>query len=93
LTQGKLTFLPRAKTLETGPLELPILHAGQTAEIPLPTDLFQHKVHPAYLTITVEQRGKVEWDQGAFVVAWTQQLVSKPTEKIPVSLSSLELDS
>lgn len=76
--------------METGPLELPILHAGQTAEIPLPTDLFQHKVHPAYLTITVEQRGKVEWDQGAFVVAWTQQLVSKPTEKIPVSLSSAQ---
>ncbi|CAP98742.1 Beta-galactosidase [Penicillium chrysogenum] len=84
------SFDKEAKTLETGPLELPILHAGQTAEIPLPTDLFQHKVHPAYLTITVEQRGKVEWDQGAFVVAWTQQLVSKPTEKIPVSLSSAQ---
>ncbi|KAJ5229941.1 hypothetical protein N7489_010649 [Penicillium chrysogenum] len=84
------SFDKEAKTLETGPLELPILHAGQSAEIPLPTDLFQHKVHPAYLTITVEQRGQVEWDQGAFVVAWTQQLVSKPTEKVPVSLNSAQ---
>ncbi|CAG8059406.1 unnamed protein product [Penicillium nalgiovense] len=84
------SFDKEAKTLATGQLELPILPAGQSAEITLPTELFEHNVHPAYLTITLEQRGKVEWDQGTYVVAWTQHLVSKPTEEVPASLSTAQ---
>ncbi|KAJ5165000.1 Glycoside hydrolase family 2 N-terminal [Penicillium coprophilum] len=85
------SFDKQAKILATGSLELPIVAAGQFAEISLPTELFQYKAHPAYLTVTLEQRGAVEWDQGAYVVAWTQELVSKPTEKVPVnSLSSAQ---
>lgn len=79
--EGKLTFQPRTTTLATGSLDLPIVPAGQSAEISLPEELFLHNIHPAYLTITVEQRGKVEWDKGAYAVAWTQALVSQPTEK------------
>lgn len=67
--------------MATGILELPIVPAGQSAEIPLPRELFQNDTHPAYLTITLQQRKKVEWDQDAYAVAWTQVLVSKPTEK------------
>ncbi|MGV2420066.1 MAG UNVERIFIED_CONTAM: DUF4981 domain-containing protein, partial [Staphylococcus saprophyticus] len=67
--------------MATGSLDLPIVPAGQSAEISLPEELFQHNVHPAYLTITLEQRGKVEWDEGTYAVAWTQALVSQPTEQ------------
>ncbi|CAG8030575.1 unnamed protein product, partial [Penicillium nalgiovense] len=74
-------FDKETKTLATGSLDLPIVPAGQSAEISLPEELFQHNVHPAYLTITLEQRGKVEWDEGTYAVAWTQALVSQPTEQ------------
>lgn len=68
-----------------GQLELPIVLAGHSAEIDLPTEIFQHSAHPTYVTITLEQREKVEWDQGAYVVAWTQALVSKAAEQAPVN--------
>ena len=75
----------------TGKLELPIVPAGHSAEISLPTELFQLSAHPAYVTITLEQREKVEWDRGAYVVAWTQALVSKPKEEAPVNgISSIQ---
>jgi beta-galactosidase len=79
----------RAKTLATGKLELPHVPAGRSAEICLPTILFQQKTHPTYLTVTLEQREKVEWDQDSYAVAWTQALISKPTEKALVNGVSL----
>jgi beta-galactosidase len=78
-----LTFF-RAESLATGLLELPEVSAGQSVEIPLPQDLFHPGAHPAYLTITMEHREEVEWDHGAHGVAWTQAMVSKPTEKAAV---------
>ncbi|KAJ5153551.1 uncharacterized protein N7482_010029 [Penicillium canariense] len=79
------TFDKQTNILTSGSLELPMVPAGQSADISLPVELFHHKAHPAYLTITFEQRGMVEWDQGAYVVAWTQVLISKPAEKAPVN--------
>ncbi|KAJ5776531.1 Glycoside hydrolase family 2 N-terminal [Penicillium nucicola] len=69
-------FDKQTRTLATGTLELPHLPAGQSAEITLPSDLFQHDFHPAYLTITLEQREKVPWDKENYVLAWKQALVS-----------------
>ncbi|OQD83476.1 hypothetical protein PENANT_c016G05117 [Penicillium antarcticum] len=84
-------FANQTITLATGTLKLPNVTAGQSAEITLPTDLFQYGAHPAYLTITLEQREKVEWDQGTYVVAWTQVLASKPSNKaLPNSISSAQ---
>lgn len=83
----------RAKTLATGILILPHLSAGQSAEVPIPEELFQHNFHPAFLTITLQQREKVEWDENHFTVSWTQKLVSAPSEKpsaIGVSSSQMQ---
>ncbi|KAJ5958728.1 Glycoside hydrolase family 2 N-terminal [Penicillium vulpinum] len=83
-------FDNQTTTLATGSLELPFVPAGESAEISLPAELFQHNAHPAYLTVTIEQREKVEWAQDAYVVAWTQELVSKPTENTPVKSISTQ---
>ncbi|CAG7995359.1 unnamed protein product [Penicillium salamii] len=77
-------FGKQSSVLATGVLELPVLTSGESAEINLPSDILESTAHPAYLTVKLEQREKVDWDQGTFTVAWTQALVSKPTENAPV---------
>ncbi|KAF9888815.1 hypothetical protein FE257_008184 [Aspergillus nanangensis] len=79
------TFDKETKTLAIGSLELPALSAGQSAEVPLPAELFQHDVHPAFLTVTLHQQEKVEWSRDLFSVAWTQALISTPVEKPTVN--------
>ena len=49
--------------------------------MPLPAEIFQHNVHPAFLTVTLHQREKAEWNDDLFAVAWVQELISTPIEK------------
>ncbi|KAJ5750540.1 Glycoside hydrolase family 2 immunoglobulin-like beta-sandwich [Penicillium manginii] len=87
-------FDKEAKTLATGTLELLPLSAGQSAEVPIPQELFQHNVHPAFLTVTLHQRDKVEWSENHFVIAWAQELISSPSENpSTIGLSSSKMQS
>lgn len=57
--------------------------------MPLPVEIFKHNAHPAFLTVTLHQKEKVEWNDDLFTVAWVQELVSTPIEKP----SAIELHS